>query len=50
MFEELKIVASGVAIVTGAVFTIPIALIVGVNVAQKIGVVQCIAPQVQNTK
>lgn len=47
MFEELKIAASVVGMVSCVFFTIPIALTAGLNVAQKIGVVECVTPQNQ---
>ena len=50
MFYELRFALSVVAMVTGAFFTIPIALTAGLNVAQMIGGVECIDAQVQNTK
>lgn len=47
IFEELKISASIIVMVTCTIFTIPIAITAGFNVAQKIGVVECVAPQNQ---
>jgi uncharacterized membrane protein len=50
MFYELRFALSTVAMLTCAVFTFPVALTAGLNVAQKIGLVECVTPQVQNTK
>jgi hypothetical protein len=50
MLEEFKFVASAVTAATCVIFIVPIALTAGINVAQKIRLVECITPQVQNTK
>jgi uncharacterized membrane protein len=49
--EELKIAAGIITTISCLFFTVPIALTSGMNVAQRIGLVECSGSvQVQNTK
>jgi hypothetical protein len=51
LLEELKIAAGIITTISCLFFTVPIALTSGINVAQRIGLVECIGGvQVQNTK
>jgi hypothetical protein len=50
MFQELRFAATIMLMVTYVTFTVPITFTAGINVAQKIRLVECITPQVQNTK
>lgn len=47
MSDEIKAVGYAVIFITGIFFFAPIAFIGGINVAQRIGLVNCISPQVQ---
>jgi len=47
MSDEFKAVGYAVIFITGVFFIAPIALTAGLNVAQRIGFVECVAPHVQ---
>ena len=49
-FEGLKFGAGCILTLCSGALVLPITVTTGVRIAQQIGVIECIAPQVQNQK